>query len=94
MKNKKLIEYVVFRRGSNSANQPMCELAPVGILYAHNEREAINMAYGEKWADCYANQHLEIQLATKTSDWALEEAIQNMMDNEDFFDEVTEREDF
>ncbi len=48
--------YVLIRHGSNSANQPMCDRAPVAIVTAAN-REA---ARREFTGNVYANQYLEV----------------------------------
>lgn len=62
----KQIEYVVFRVGSNAANQPMCQRAPIGRVTAENPRAA-SFAAGEKYGqECYNNQHLECLAASRT----------------------------
>lgn len=55
----KQIEYVVFRIGSNAANQPMCQRAAIGTVTASNPREASFAALEKFGSQCYNNQHLE-----------------------------------
>lgn len=53
--------YVIFRHGSNAANQHMSEVEPVAVVDAPNLDAAIEAASEMPWtvAGCYNNQWLE-----------------------------------
>jgi hypothetical protein len=74
------VDYIVYRHGSNAANQSMTLVMPVGIWSARNRAEAIDLAAAE--VVVYANQHLTAcalshasradQLAASEADYARE----------------------
>lgn len=61
--------YLVYRHGSNAANQSMCEKMPVAIVEADSAAEACD-ASGED-AHCYNNQWLSAvaEYHAPAADW-------------------------
>jgi hypothetical protein len=57
--------YIVYRHGSNAANQSMTPLMPVGIWEADSREEAIRRAAME--VVIYANQHLTARAYSRVS---------------------------
>ena len=50
--------YVIYRHGSNSANQSMCDKAVVGLLEAKSKKDALARAEQELHLTVYNNQYL------------------------------------
>lgn len=49
--------YVIFRHGSDKANQPMCDVAVLGTVEAQSQDRALDRAWlSERWS-IYANQY-------------------------------------
>jgi D-serine deaminase-like pyridoxal phosphate-dependent protein len=61
--------YLVYRKGSNSANQSMCDKMPLCIVEAVDKRQATDIA--EKVHSVYANQQLiaVCESKAKAKDW-------------------------
>jgi len=54
--------YVIFRHGSNAANQSLCPVAIVATVEAKNRKEAkASEEYTDALASCYFNQFLELK---------------------------------
>lgn len=53
--------YIIFRIGSNGANQPMQQEMAIGVIEADNRTKAGTLAFEKYAKDCYANQHLEVR---------------------------------
>ena len=53
-------QYVVYRHGSNSANQPMCNRMPIGIVEASDRHRALAKAKKELVVTIYNNQYLTV----------------------------------
>ena len=51
-------KFLVYRHGSNLANQHMCNKMPVAIVEAGDHGEACEKALEEENVSCYANQYL------------------------------------
>lgn len=66
--------YVIFRHGSNAANQSMTPVAPCCTIEAASSEEAKRLALDK--VTCYNNQHLEARPASrcKQADW--QEAVE------------------
>lgn len=64
--------YVIFRHGSNAANQSMRQTAPVGTIVAKNPQDAMKGAF--EIIHCYANQTLSVKNKTLVSVEDLNEA--------------------
>lgn len=64
-----MTSYLIYRHGSNAANQSMTPKMAVGIVEADTYDEARRIA-GEQ-VNCYANQHLELVAEddADTDDW-------------------------
>ncbi|MBW7866546.1 MAG: hypothetical protein H3C30_19295 [Candidatus Hydrogenedentes bacterium] len=62
-------EYLIYRHGSNAANQHMCQTATVAIVEARNQEEAKTLAAQK--VTVYNNQHLEAvpRSRARTEDW-------------------------
>ena len=52
--------YIVFRIGSNGANQPMQQEMALGTVEAKDRIKAGALAFEKYAKDCYSNQHLEV----------------------------------
>ena len=66
--------YIIYRRGSNAANQSLCDRAVVGIVEARGAENAVATAHAELGVTCYANQHLTAKLWSRASNVDREEA--------------------
>lgn len=57
-----MANYVVFRHGSNSVNQPMTSRMLIGVIEAKS-RKALKASpeYKDLVSNCYANQYLEVK---------------------------------
>ena len=64
--------YLITRRGSNGANQPVTLAAPVAIVEANDCKAAVEAA--SRSIKCYANQRLVAKPASRAARWELEEA--------------------
>ena len=53
--------YIVFRIGSNGANQPMQQEMALGKVEADNRTKACALAFEKYAKDCYSNQRLEVR---------------------------------
>jgi len=62
---KAVRQYVVFRHGSNSANQSMTPVMPVGIWEATDAKAAADMAADS--VVVYSNQYLTARAASSVS---------------------------
>ena len=51
-------QYAIYRYGSNSANQHLCEKMIVAVVEAKSREAAIKKALNETAITVYANQHL------------------------------------
>lgn len=60
------VQYVIYRVGANSANQPLTDRVPVGIVEAA-EREAAKTIAAARWT-AYANQWFDPVPATDVDD--------------------------
>jgi hypothetical protein len=67
--------YVVFRHGSNSANQTMQQVRPLGTYEAGSQAEACKQAGDEH--TCYANQILTSAPVSRLSAATVREAEEN-----------------
>lgn len=65
----KLTNYLVYRHGSNAANQPLCSKVPVAIVAATSKSEACRIAIQN--VVFYANQVASAVPESKanTTDW-------------------------
>lgn len=71
--------YVIFRHGSNAANQPMTPRALVAVV----EDASADAAVAACEVECYNNQHLEAKLASRLTaaereelrEWEREEVL-------------------
>lgn len=63
----RLHEYIVYRHGSNAANQSMCNRAPVAVVNARNATEACKLARESGEFTVYVNQFLSAIPATRVS---------------------------
>lgn len=68
--------FVIFRHGSNAANQSMTQTMPVAIIEANNRDEAKQIALDT--VKLYANQYLEARFASRCKRSEIEEAQQVM----------------
>ena len=57
--------YIVYRHGSNAANQEMTPVAPVYCVEARNRAEALRLARESGEFTTYNNQHLTVKAATR-----------------------------
>lgn len=64
--------FVIFRHGSNGANQHLCQVMACCTVMARSEAEAKNKARDK--VTCYANQYLEAKFATRCKRVDLESA--------------------
>jgi hypothetical protein len=66
---KNMTQYLIYRHGSNAANQSMCGKLPIDIIEAASKGEAIRIA-GENHT-CYANQFFSAvcESRAKHDDW-------------------------
>jgi hypothetical protein len=62
---KEPVQYLIYRHGSNSANQSMCQTAILGTVEAMNTAEAKTLA-ADRWS-CYNNQCFEARHWRKCS---------------------------
>lgn len=64
-----MTSYLIYRHGSNAANQSMTPKMAVGIVEAETYDEARRIACEQ--VNCYANQHLELvtEAEADTDDW-------------------------
>ena len=67
--------YVVFRHGSNTANQTMQEVRPLGTYEASSQTDACKQAADEH--TCYANQLLTAAPISRLSTAKVQEAEEN-----------------
>lgn len=68
--------FVIFRHGSNAANQSMTQTMAVAIVEAKDKHEAIQTALDT--VKLYANQYLEARFASRCKRSEIEEAQQVM----------------
>ncbi len=68
--------FVIFRHGSNAANQSMTQTMPVAVVEAKDRDEAKQIALG--FVTLYANQYLESRFASRCKRSEIEEAHQVM----------------
>ena len=66
--------FLIKRHGSNSANQPVCQVAVLGIVEAESFAEARQLATQQ--FGCYNNQHLEILGEDEASTEGWNEAVE------------------
>ena len=66
-----MASYLVYRHGSNAANQSMTPVAAVAIVDAATEKDARNLA--AECVNCYANQHLELVAESDLTDSQIED---------------------
>lgn len=70
--------YVVFRKGSNSSNQPMQEIAPLFAFEAKNRKEAeaiLDRMLRDGDISCYNNQVCFIKHKAHTSEADFRECL-------------------
>jgi hypothetical protein len=60
-------QYIIYRSGSNSANQPLCNLTVVCQVEAKSQTTAIKTAKKDYSISVYANQSLEAVPASRCS---------------------------
>ena len=78
-----MTEFLISRKGSNAANQQMCELQPLLLVAAEDAAEA-RWEFDAIWADSvtvYANQQIQI------------EAIDDLDPDSDEYDMLQEADD-
>lgn len=69
---KRQTEYLIYRHGSNGANQSLCNKAPVAIIVARSRREALEKVATERPdITVYNNQFLTAtpQSHANADDW-------------------------
>lgn len=64
---KKMTLYIVYRHGSNAANQSMTQVMAVGIWEAASRAEATQRAAVDPAVVVYANQYLEARPYSRSS---------------------------
>lgn len=66
-----VVEYVVYRHGSNTANQPMTQSMPIGVYQGWGataaDRRADALRQAEREHTVYTNQSLTVAPAASTS---------------------------
>ena len=70
--------YIVFRIGSNGANQPMQQEIAIGVIDAKNRKDALAIADDEYGHCCYNNQRLEVRSARTVSAEVQNELIERL----------------
>jgi len=66
-KPTKLHDYIVYRHGSNAANQSMTASSPVYCVEARNPAEALKLARESGEFTVYNNQHLSVKASTRVT---------------------------
>ena len=72
MTTNKPTQFLIYRHGSNRANQSLCERMPVGVISARTRQEALeNFVTEYPDVSVYANQYLSAvrEADASVTDW-------------------------